>query len=61
VLSKAEMVALKLVQIPLKSRRNNLCEHDVTEGDSKALTAKFRLSIVSNFKASIMDLLTQLV
>jgi hypothetical protein len=44
-----------------KSRRTNLRERDVTEDDSKVLTAKFRLSITSNFKASIMDLLTKLV
>ena len=55
------MVVLKLVQIPLKSRRTSLREPDVTDDDSKALTAKFRLSITSNFKASIMDLLTKLV
>ena len=55
------MVVLKLVQTPLKSKRTNLRERDKTEDDSKALTAKFRLSISSNFKASIMDLLTKLV
>ena len=55
------MVVLKLVQIPLKSRRNGLREADVTDDDSKALTAKFRLSITFNFKASIMDLLMKLV
>jgi len=55
------MIVLKLIQIPLKSRQNNLRERDETEDDSKALTAKFRLSITSNFKASIMDVLTKLV
>ena len=60
-LSKAVMVVLKLVQIPLKSRRNSLREADVTDDDSKALTAKFRLSITFNFKASIMYLLMKLV
>jgi len=55
------MVVLKLVQTPLKSKRTNLRESDKTEDDSKTLTAKFRLSITSNFKASIMDLLTKLV
>jgi hypothetical protein len=55
------MVVLKLVQNPFQSRRTKLRERDVTEDDSKAMTDKFRLSITSNFKASIMDLLTKLV
>ena len=60
-LSKSVMVVLKLVQIPCKSRRTNLRKRNVTEDDSKALTAKFRLSIIPNLKAPIMDLLTKLV
>ena len=32
----------------------------MTEGDSKALKAKLQQSITSNFKASIVDLLTKL-
>jgi hypothetical protein len=55
------MVVLKLVQILFKLRRINIRERDGTEDDSKALNAKFRLSITSNFKASVMDLLTNVV
>ena len=61
MLLKAVMVVLKLVQISLKSRRTNLRERDVMGNDSRALTAKFRLSMTSNFKASLMHLLTKLV
>ena len=53
-------IVLKLVQTPPKSKRTNLREKGVTEGDSMVLTAKLQQSITSNFKASIFDLLTKL-
>ena len=60
-LTNAVMIVLELVQIPLRSRRNSLRELDVTVDYSKALTAKFRWSILSTFRASIMEVLMKLV
>ena len=55
------MVVLKAVQILFNSIRNNVLGLEVTGDDSKALNARSRRPITSNFKASIRDLLKKLV
>ena len=56
------MVVLELVQqIPRSSRRTSLRGLEVTDDDSKALTAKLHCLITFSCTASIMDVLTKLV